>query len=59
MIENERELKEQWVEKYEKEQRDNNDHSAASLIAKSRLKDMELELTNLTIKYEQQIKLAD
>lgn len=51
MVESERELKETWIEKYEKEQKDNNDHSAESLLAKSRLKDMELELSNMTIKY--------
>eukprot|EP00347_Sterkiella_histriomuscorum_P012772 403367281 len=59
IIDGERELREQWIEKFEKEQKDSNDHSASALIAKSRLKDLELELSNLQIKFDQQVKLTD
>ena len=46
----ERELREAWIEKYDREQADHTQSHTEILMLKSREKDFELELSNLQIK---------
>ena len=44
-----------WADRYEKEQKDHSMSSTEILILKSKMKDGELEVGNMQIKYEGQV----
>ena len=50
MIRSERDAREMWADKYEREQRDHSSSNSEVLMLKSQLKDMELEVGNWKIK---------
>ncbi len=45
-----------WVDRYEKEQKDHTDVNTELLMAKSMVKDLELDCSNINIKLESQLK---
>ncbi|CDW73527.1 UNKNOWN [Stylonychia lemnae] len=59
VVESEKELKETWVEKFEKEQKDLSSVNVQMLSLKSKIKDLELELGNLNIKHKGQLQINE
>ena len=49
---NEKEARELWADRYEKEQKEHSDSSTELLLLKSKYKDLELDYGNLYIKHE-------
>lgn len=45
-----------WADRYEKEQKDHTLSSTEILMLKSNIKDLELEVGNMQIKYEGQVQ---
>lgn len=52
MLSAEKETREMWIERYEKEQEDNTQTKGELLQARSDYKDVQLELKNLEIKLQ-------